>query len=175
MFARLYHRKTKETDLETLKNEFIELLQSERKDSNFCLEAKHIFLKLAETALPFCQDENEIRKLIIGCLTIVFVITDAEYGTRLSKHNASEISIAANDDEIKKIIDHYTTADESGIRLIVEFNPTANSIKTAFINIADYVFKSSLGCDDLEKTIHLKKHSLISSGKSDTTLFKAAL
>ena len=169
MSMRMFHSQIGREDLERLKKEISSLLTSEWKSSKYGTEA-NVFYQEAERLVLKCNTEDEVRKLVIGCLTLAFITDDSKYRTKLSKYSFDEILAASQNSEtgsfLRTKVPHYTAENHyiyTHVGSTYDDYPSEDSFMSTFYNVANYVLQNPLGCDDIDKTYYLKSNAFIAS------------
>lgn len=155
--------------LEQLKQELSSLLTQEWTSSKYSTQA-NVFFQEASKLILNCQNEEEVKKLMVGCLTLAFITDDRKYRTKLSKYSYEEISSAAQNPEtdyyLKTKVPHYTPENNyihAHTGSTYDDYPSEKSFLSSFYNVAEYVLRNPLGCDSFDKTYYLKTNTFIAS------------
>lgn len=143
MSMRMVYTHDNPSKLLLLKAELTTLIKLEVKTGRYCCEANQLFYETAEF-LSVCKNEDEVRKLMIGGLTLIFIVNDNHHNTALSKYS-------------------NWILEKTGVFLDEENITRFPSFGEDCITVADIVLTYPYEPDDFQQTIHLKDHPFIVS------------
>lgn len=168
MFARLFSAISGDT-FQNTKQEISNLLTQEWKSTKYSTQANVFFQEAVKLVLN-CQNEDELKKLLVGCLTLAFITDDRKYGTKLSKYSYQEIMEVTKNPETNRFLKTkvpYYSAENQYVYVhsgsTYDDYPSASSFLATFYSVADFVLKNPLGCDDFAITHHLKSSAFVAA------------